>query len=168
MIVTFMNFVKLAIAWEFFGTVNPSTVCSIVTLGLDILYTVHPTDEEVAGQWQLCCDEGTLCKLLHPGRPASGEFTFMLVSMLPPVRNCLWSNAGKPLYFLDDGLAVGQVTTCIQAYLTVDCLAVWQVVIEAWSLLPSHSLNLLPHRLLHLQVPGQVEDTPDPIGYAGC
>ena len=64
--------------------------------------------------------------------------------------------------------AVGQVTTYIQAYLTVACLAVGQVVLEAWPLLPGHSLNLLPGRLLHLLVPGQVEDTPGPIGYAGC
>ena len=137
MIFTFINFVKLAIAWEFFGTVNPSTVCSVVTLRLQILSIWITLGQQM-----------------------------MLVSMLPPVRNCLWSNAGKPLDFLDDSLTVPQVTntTCIQAHLTVDCLAVGQVVLEAWPLLPGHSLNLLPGRLLHLLVPGQVEDTPGPIG----
>ena len=36
-IVTFINFVRLAIACEFFGTTNPSKACSAVTLQLGTL-----------------------------------------------------------------------------------------------------------------------------------
>ena len=67
----------------------------------------------------------------------------------PPVRNGLWCNTGKPLNFLDDSLAVGKL------------------VLEARPLLPGHPLNLLPGRLLHLLVPGQVEDTPGYNGFYG-
>ena len=44
-IVTFINFVRLAIACEFFGTINPSKAWSVVTLQLDILDLDHLTGE---------------------------------------------------------------------------------------------------------------------------
>ena len=68
---------------------------------------------------------------------------------VPPVRNGLWCDTGKPLNFLDDSLAVGKL------------------MLETWPLLPGLPLNLLPGRLLHLLVPGQVEDAPGQVGYHG-
>ena len=73
----------------------------------------------------------------------------LLIWPRPPVRNGLRGDAGKPLNFLDDSLAVGQV------------------VLQARPLLPGHSLNLQPRRLLHLLVLGQVEDAPTQTGYHG-
>ena len=40
-------------------------------------------------------------------------------------------------------------------------------MLETWPLLPGLPLNLLPGRLLHLLVPGQVEDAPGQVGYHG-
>ena len=65
------------------------------------------------------------------------------------MRDGLRRHTGQPLYLHDD------------------CLAVGQLVAEGGRLLPRHPGHLLVTPLLHLLVPGQVQDDPQQRGGGG-
>ena len=98
---------------------------------------------------------------------------FMMIVLLSvlicsPVRNGLWSNAGKPLNFLDDRLTARKMVLEGDDDGDDDsdgdgCLTVGKVMLEAGPLLPGHLLNLLPGSPLRLLGSGQVEDTPTQV-----